>query len=58
MRNIEICDTIKINNNYFIELMKIRTVVIKQKDWNKMRLMTIKSNKKMNLDDEDVLCMI
>ncbi len=37
--------------------MKIRSAVIKQKDWDKMRLMTIKSNKKMNLDDEDVLCM-
>ncbi len=31
MKSIEICDTIKIDNDYLIELMKIRIVVIKQK---------------------------
>ncbi len=48
---------IKINNDYLIELMRIRIVVIKQKDWDTMSLMTVKSDKKMNIDDEDVLCM-
>jgi hypothetical protein len=57
MRNIEICDTIKIDSDYLIELMRIRAAVIKQKDWDKMSLMTVKSDKKMNIDDEDVLCM-
>jgi hypothetical protein len=57
MRSIEICDTIKIDNDYFIKLMRIRAAVIKQKDWDKMSLMIVKSDKKMNIDNEDVLCM-
>jgi hypothetical protein len=32
MKDIEICDTIKIDNDYLIELMRIRAAVIKQKD--------------------------
>jgi hypothetical protein len=56
--NIRICDTIKINSDNFIELIIIRATVIKQKDWDKMRLMIVKSDKKMNIDDENVLCMI
>jgi hypothetical protein len=57
MRSIETCDTINIDSNYLIELMRIETAVIKQKDWDKMSLMTVKSDKKMNIDDEDVLCI-
>jgi hypothetical protein len=56
LMNIEICDTIKIDSDYLIELVIIRAVAIKQKDWDKMSLMTIKSDKKM-IDDDDVLCM-
>jgi hypothetical protein len=54
--NIEICDTIKVESEYSTELMKIRTAAIKQKDWSKMSLMIIKSDK--IIKNEDVLCMI
>jgi hypothetical protein len=52
---IEICDTIKVNNDFLMKLMIIRAAAIKSKDWDKMNLMTIKSNKL--IDDENVLCM-
>ncbi len=52
---IEICDTIKVNNDFLMKLMIIRAAAIKLKDWDKMSLMTIKSNKLIN--DENVLCM-
>ncbi len=56
LMNIEICDTIKVESEYSTELMKIRTAAIKQKDWSKMSLMIIKSDK--IIKNEDVLCMI
>jgi hypothetical protein len=56
--NIEICDTIKMRSDFSIELIIIRAATIKQKNWNKMSLMTIKTNKKTNIDDENVLCII
>jgi hypothetical protein len=56
LRDIETCDTIKVDSEFLIELMIIRTAASKQKDWKKMSLMTIKSNKKF-IDDENVLCM-
>jgi hypothetical protein len=43
--NIEFSDTIKIESEYSTELIKIRIAAIKQKDWNKMSLMIIKSDK-------------
>jgi hypothetical protein len=56
LMNIAICDTIKINSDFSTELMIIRAAAIKQKDWDKQNLMTIKSNKKI-IDDENILCM-
>ncbi len=55
MMKIEICDTIKINNDFLMKLMIIHATAIKLKNWSKMNLMTIKSNKL--IDDENVLCM-
>jgi hypothetical protein len=55
MMRIEICDTIKVNNDFLMKLMIIRAMMIKLKDWDKMSLMTIKSDKL--IDDENVLCM-
>ncbi len=52
---IEICDTIKVDNDFLMKLMIIRAAAIKLKDWDKMSLMTIKSDKL--IDDENVLCM-
>ncbi len=49
------CDTTKVGSGFPIELVAIRAAAIKQKDWGKMSLMTIKSDKL--IDDEDVLCM-
>ncbi len=55
LMNIAVCDTIKINNDFSKELIIIRAAAIKQKDWDKMNLMIVKSNKL--IDDDDVLCM-
>ncbi len=54
--NIEVCDTIKINSDFSIELIIIRAAAIKQKDWGKQSLMTMKFDK--IIDDENILCMI
>jgi hypothetical protein len=56
--NIVVCDTIKVNNKFFNELMTIRAAAIKQKDWDKQRLITMKLDKKININDKNVLCMI
>jgi hypothetical protein len=56
MRDIGAADTIKVGSGFPMELVTIRAAATKQKNWGKMSLMTIKSNKKM-IDDEDVLCM-
>jgi hypothetical protein len=55
MMRIEICSTIKLDNDFLMKLMIIRAAAIKLKDWDKMSLMTIKSDKL--IDDENVLCM-
>ena len=55
--NIGACGTAKINSGYFLELVQIRAAAIKQKDWEKLGLMTIKSNEKKNVDGADILCM-
>jgi hypothetical protein len=57
LRDIETCDTIKIDSEFLIELVIIWTAAIKQKNWDKMSLMIIKLDKKMNIEDENVLCM-
>jgi hypothetical protein len=52
-----VCGTVKVRSGYFTESVAIRATATKQKDWGKMGLMTVKPDKKMNIDDEDVLCM-
>jgi hypothetical protein len=47
-----------VSSDFLKKLMTIRAAAIKQKDWDKQRLMTMKSDKKINIDDENVLCMI
>lgn len=56
--SIEICETIKVERGFFSELAIIRAAVTKQKDWDKMSLMIVRTDKKWNLDNENVLCMI
>jgi hypothetical protein len=52
-----VCGTAKVKSGYPTESVAIRAAATKQKDWGKMGLMTVKSDKKMNIDDGDVLCM-
>ncbi len=56
--NIEICEIIKIESDFFINLVRLRTAITKKKHWKKMKLMIIEINKKMNIDKENILCMI
>ncbi len=56
--NIAVCDMIKMSNDFLNELITIRTAAMKQKDWSKQKLMTMKSDKKININDENVLRMI
>ncbi len=51
------CGTAKVKSGYPNELGAIRAAATKQKDWGKMGLMTVKADKKMKIDDGDVLCM-
>jgi hypothetical protein len=55
--NMRICETIKIESEYSEELIRIRATANKFKDWDKMRFMIVKSDKKMNIEEENVLCM-
>lgn len=48
--NCETCETAKINCEYFLKLMKLRTAVIKKKIEKKMNVMIIKKNKKTNIE--------
>jgi hypothetical protein len=51
------CGTVKIGSGYPEELVRIRAAANKSKDWGKMGLMTVKSDKKLNIEEGDVLCM-
>ena len=55
--NIDICGIIKMNNDYSLELIQIKTTATKQKNRRKMSLMTIKSNEKINVDETNIFCM-
>ncbi len=56
MRDIEILYTIKVDNDFLIVLMIIRTAANKQKNWEKMNLMIIKSNRFRFDDCKRVVC--
>lgn len=51
------CGTAKVGSGFPTELVTIRAAAIKQKDWGKIGLMTVRSDKKSNIDDGNVLCM-
>ncbi len=55
LMNIGACGTVKVGSGFSTELVAIRAAVIKQKDWGKQGLMTVKSDK--IIDDGDILCM-
>ncbi len=54
---IETCGTAKVGSGFPTQLVRLRASVTKEKHWGKMNLMTVESNKKMNIEDGDVLCM-
>jgi hypothetical protein len=56
--NIGTCETTKIESGFSTELIRLRAAVTKKKHWEKMSLMITSINKKMNIEDENVLCMI
>jgi hypothetical protein len=56
--NIEACETTKIESEFFTQLVRLRAAITKKKHWEKMNLINVESNKKMNIEDENVLCMI
>jgi hypothetical protein len=56
--NIEICETIKVESDFSTNLMRLRIAVTKKKHWKKIKLMIIEINKKMNIDEENILYMI
>jgi hypothetical protein len=55
--NIETCETAKVESEFPTELIRLRAAATKKKHWGKMNLMITPINKKMNIEDEDVLCM-
>lgn len=57
MIGIGACGTAKVGSGYPTELVAIRAAATKKKDWGKMGLMTVRSDKKTNIDDGDVFCM-
>jgi hypothetical protein len=55
--NIGACGTAKVESGFPTNLVRLRAAATKEKHWGKMGLMTIEVNKKMNIDEGDVLCM-
>ncbi len=56
--NIETCQMTKVESKFSTELIRLRAAATKKKHWRKMRLMITSLNKKMNIKNENVLCMI
>ncbi len=56
--NIEACETTKVESGFLTQLIRLRAAATKEKHWGKMSLMIVESNKKMNIEKENVLCMI
>ena len=51
------CGTAKAGCGFLMELLRLRAAATKNKDWGKKALMTVKADKKLNIEEGDVLCL-
>ena len=51
------CGTAKAGCGFPMELLRLRAAATKNKDWGEKALMTVKADKKLNIEEGDVLCL-
>ena len=51
------CGTAKAGCGFPAELLHLRAAATKNKDWGKKAIMTVKEDKKTNIEEGDILCM-